>query len=56
MPKPDTNFIKFKNFKKMERAPFAVYANLESVLKPLNDCNKYQEHIPATFRYYLKCS
>ena len=62
MPPPDT-YIKFKNFLYSERAPFAIYADFESVLKPLEthetDPNKsytlkYQEHEPVSFVYYIK--
>ena len=62
MPKPDT-FIKFKNYLHAERAPFVVYADFESILKPLEACKpdpnksytlKYQKHEPLSFVYYIK--
>ena len=62
MPKPDT-FIKFKNFLHGERAPFAIYADFESILKPMETCEpdpnksytlKYQKHEPLSFSYYIK--
>ena len=62
MPPPDT-FIKFKNFLHAERAPFVVYADFESMLKPLETCKpdpnksytmKYQKHEPVSFVYYIK--
>ena len=62
MPKPDT-FIKFKNFLHSERAPFAIYADFESLLKPLDTCkpdpnksytHKYNKHEPVSFVYYIK--
>ena len=62
MPPPET-YIKFNNFLYSERAPFAVYADFESILKPLDtyetDPNKsytmkYQEHEPVSFVYYIK--
>ena len=62
MPKPDT-FIKFKNYLYSERAPFAIYADFESILKPLDTCkpdpnksytHKYQKHEPVSFVYYIK--
>ena len=62
MPKPDT-FIKFKNYLYSERAPFAIYADFESILKPLDTCkpdpnksytHKYQKHEPLSFVYYIK--
>ena len=62
MPKPDT-YIKFKNYLYSERAPFAIYADFESILKPLDTCKpdpnksytlKYQKHEPVSFVYYIK--
>ena len=62
MPPPET-YLKFKNFLYSERAPFAIYADFESILKPLEthetDPNKsytlkYQEHEPVSFVYYIK--
>ena len=62
MPPPDT-YLKFKNFLYSERAPFTIYADFESILKPLDtyetDPNKsytlkYQEHEAVSFVYYIK--
>ena len=62
MPPPNT-FIKFKNFVHSEKAPFAIYADFESVLKPLDNCNpdpkrsytkKYNKHEAVSFAYYIK--
>ena len=62
MPPPDS-FIKFKNYLYSERAPFAIYADFESLLKPLNTCepkpnksytHKYNKHEPVSFVYYIK--
>ena len=62
MPPPET-YIKFKNFLYSERAPFAIYADFESILKPINSCepdpkksytHKYQKHEPVSFVYYIK--
>ena len=62
MPSPDT-YIKFKNSLYSERAPFAIYADFESIVKPLDTCEpdpnksytlKYQKHEPVSFVYYIK--
>ena len=62
MPKPGT-YIKFLNFLYSEKAPFAIYADFESLLKPLETCKpdpnksytlKYQKHEPLSFRYFIK--
>ena len=63
------SIIEFQNFNRSMRVPFIVYADFESLIKPLNTCaavkpcepnpeksytKKYQEHKPSTF-YYIKC-
>ena len=62
MPPPDT-YIKFKNYLYSERAPFAIYADFESLVKPIDNCEpdpnksytlKYQKHEPVSFVYYIK--
>ena len=62
MPPPDS-FIKFKNYLYSERAPFVIYADFESILKPLETCKpnpnksytlKYNKHEPVSFVYYIK--
>ena len=62
MPPPET-YIKFKNYLYSERAPFVIYADFESLLKPLETCkpdpnksytHKYNKHEPVSFVYYIK--
>ena len=62
MPPPET-YIKFNSFLNSERAPFVVYADFESIVKPLDSCDpdpnrsytkKYQKHEPLSFVYYIK--
>ena len=62
MPSPNT-FIKFKNFVHSEKAPFVIYADFESVLKPLDTHEtdptksytmKYNKHEAVSFVYYIK--
>ena len=59
---PQNTYLKFKNFHHSEKAPFAVYADFESLIKPLNNCDpdpnksytkKYQKHEPISFSYYI---
>ena len=61
MPPPGT-FLKFKNFHHSERAPFAIYADFESLIKNIDTCDpdpnksytkKYQKHEPTSFNYYI---
>ena len=60
---PTGSFLEFKNFVHSEKAPFAIYADFESLIKPLNVCDpdpeksytkKYQKHEPISFCYYIK--
>ena len=60
---PEGASLKFINFLHGERAPFAIYADFESLLKPLDTCkpdpnksytHKYQKHEPLSFVYYIK--
>ena len=62
MPPPNT-FLRFKNFLHSEKAPFVIYADFESLIKPMDNCDpdpnksytkKYQKHEPISFCYYIK--
>ena len=64
MPQQGT-FLRFKNFLHSEKAPFAIYADFESLIKPMDNCDpdpnksytkKYQKHEPISFSYYILCS
>ena len=61
---PQNTFLRFKNFRYSEKAPFAIYADFESLIKPMDNCNpdpnhsytkKYQKHEPISFCYYIEC-
>ena len=61
MPPPNT-YLRFKNFLHSEKAPFAVYADFESLIKPLDNCDpdpnksytkKYQKHEPISLAIIL---
>ena len=63
MPKKD-DILKFKNYYKGERVPFIIYADMESLIKPIQSCEpnprgsytkKYQKHEPISYSYYIKC-
>ena len=62
MSPPDT-YLKFKNFLYSEKAPFTIYADFESLIEPIDNCEpnpeksytkKYQKHEPVSFVYYIK--
>ena len=61
---PAGTFLRFKNFLHSEKAPFIVYADFESLIKSMDNCDpdpsksytkKYQKHEPISFSYYIKC-
>ena len=63
MPKKGT-MLEFKNYHKMEKVPFIVYADFECFIKPMQSWNpddkesytkQYQKHEPSSFCYYIKC-
>ena len=62
MPPPGT-YLRFKNFPHSEKAPFTIYADFESLIKNMDNCDpdpnksytkKYQKHEPVSFCYYIK--
>ena len=59
------NLLKFTNYQKQLRAPFAVYGDFECTLKKINDVEipesdtytvRKVEHIPFSFAYYIVSS
>ena len=63
MPKKGS-VLKFKNYRNSEMVPFVIYADIESLLEPIQSCEpnprdsytkKYQKHKPISFSYYIKC-
>ena len=59
---PKGTFLRFKNFHHSKKAPFAIYADFECKIKPMDNCdpdpNKsytkiYQKHEPVSFSYYI---
>ena len=61
---PAGTYLRFKNFLHSEKAPFAIYADFESLIKNMDNCDpdpnksytkKYQKHEPISFWYYIKC-
>ena len=56
--------VYFKHFYKGQWVPFIIYADMESLLTPIQSCdpspqssytNKTQKHKPISFSYYIKC-
>ena len=61
---PAGTYLRFKNFLHSGKAPFAIYADFESLVKSMDNCDpdpnksytkKYQKHEPTSFSYYIKC-
>ena len=61
MPPPGT-YLRFKNFHHSEKAPFVIYADFESLIKSMDNCDpnpnksytkKIQKHEPISFSYYI---
>ena len=62
MPEKGTIF-KFKHHERSERVPFIIYADMEALIKEMQNCDpnplnsytkKYQKHEPISFSYYIK--
>ena len=62
MPPPGT-YLRFNKFHHSEKAPFAIYADFESLIKPMDNCDpdpnksytkKHQKHEPISISYYIK--
>ena len=67
-PKPkkgkEKAFLKFKNYKKKMRVPFAIYADFECFTKKISTCSpdgsksytkQFQQHKPSGYCYLIKC-
>ncbi|KYN04505.1 hypothetical protein ALC62_04627 [Cyphomyrmex costatus] len=63
LPSEDKKWLEFRNHSIKERAPFIVYADLECVLKKMEDAASttassyaYQQHEVFNIGYYVRCS
>lgn len=63
MPSFNNNIIEFKNRKNQLPVPFIIYADIESILKPVdstissgNSTSAYQHHEAHSVGYHFKCS
>ncbi|KAJ8914885.1 hypothetical protein NQ315_014898 [Exocentrus adspersus] len=63
LPKESDKILQFKHFSYKEKVPFAIYADLESILEPCESLGadngktvNYQNHTAFSVAYYLKCS
>ena len=58
MPSEDTKILGFNQYKKSDKAPFIIYADLECIIEKIDGCKnnpenssttKVSEHIPSGF-------
>ena len=58
MSSEDTKILEFNQYKKSDKAPFIIYADLECLIENLDECKndhgnsstkKGSEHIPSSF-------
>lgn len=59
---PNDEWISFKHIKHTQRVPFVIYADFESLTRPIESCQPspngpyteaYQKHEPVSFCYYV---
>lgn len=59
------SYLEFKNFNRKQDVPFVIYADFETLLKPIETCEpdlscsftlNRKQHIPAAFAYNIVCS
>ena len=60
-PTERDKYLFFKNYQKMHRVPFVVYADFECLVEPINNEKgkgtvQYQKHTPIGFCYTIKCT
>ncbi|EZA62618.1 hypothetical protein X777_07432 [Ooceraea biroi] len=62
LPSEDDKLLAFRNYKRKERAPFVVYADLECTLKKNEQAKDaaaagaYQRHRAFSVGYYVRCA
>ncbi|XP_029163661.1 uncharacterized protein LOC114935069 [Nylanderia fulva] len=56
LPSDKDKWLSFNNYNRKERLPFVVYADLECVLKKMEEEKTYQHHQVFSLAYYVHCS
>ena len=65
MPKEDNKILKYSHGEKSLKAPFMIYADLESLLEKMNTCHnnrkkslatKVNKHAPSCYSLFTHCS
>jgi hypothetical protein len=62
LPNDDNKFLRFKSINKQMRCPYVIYADLESILMPIDTCypdpshsstTNTQKHVPCGYSYLI---
>ena len=48
MPSDDTKILEFKQYQKSDKAPFIIYADLESIIEKIDGCKNNLENLSTT--------
>ena len=65
MPEEDNKILKYNHGEKSMKAPFTIYADLESLLEKMNTCHnnpkklsttKINKHTPSSYSFFTHCS
>ena len=48
MPSKDTKILEFNQYQKSDKAPFIIYADLESLIEKIEGCKNNPENLSAT--------
>ena len=60
LPEGKDKVLKFKNHRYKESVPFVVYADIKSLLEPVDneqiDMAAYQKHVPISVAFYTHCN
>ena len=60
LPEDKDKILKFKSHRYKESVPFVVYADIESLLEPVDneqiDMAEYQKHVPTSVAFYTYCN
>ena len=48
MPSDDTKILEFKQYQKSDKAPFIIYADLESIIEKTDGCKNNLENLSTT--------
>ena len=48
IPSDDTKILEFKQYQKSDKAPFIIYADLESIIEKIDGCKNNLENLSTT--------